>query len=52
MNKFKNIIQVTPRLILDTTIAHFDKWTDKTQKRKQGAKNPGGHFESDVTENQ
>ena len=28
MNKFKNIIQVTPILILDTTIEHFDKWTD------------------------
>ena len=36
MNKFKNIIQVTPRLILDTTIEHFDKWTDKTQTK--GAK--------------
>ena len=24
MNKSKNIIQVTPRLILDTTIEHFN----------------------------
>ena len=40
MNKFKNIIQVTPRLILDTTtIEHFDKWTDKTQKPKQRGPN-------------
>ena len=39
MNKFKNIIQVTPWLILDTTIEHFDKWTDKTQKPKQRGPN-------------
>ena len=38
MNKFKNIIQVTPWLILETTIEHFDKWADKSQKPKQGAK--------------
>ena len=38
MNKFKNIIQVTPRLILETTIEHFDKWTDKSRKPKQRAK--------------
>ena len=31
MNKFKNIIQFTPWLILETTIEHFDKWTDKSQ---------------------
>ena len=28
MNKFKSIIQVTPWLILETTIEHLDKWTD------------------------
>ena len=34
MNKFKNIIQITPWLILETTIEHFDKWTYKSQKPK------------------